>query len=97
MKKTIIVLIAATSFLSVKAQTNISQKAYVNDAENRSLLKSDTTFTDSTKYISNQDINNYLNQITDKVTVKQYNDFLAILQGIIAVSRKDWETKNKKK
>ncbi len=97
MKKTIIVLIAATSFLSVKAQTNIGQKAYVNDAENKPMLKSDTIFTDSTPYISNQSINNYLNQITDKVTVKQYNDFLAILQGIIAVSRKDWEEKKRKK
>ena len=59
--------------------------------------KSDTTFTDTTKYISNRDINQYLSTIEDKVSVKQYNDFLAIMQGIIAISRKEWEQKKLKK
>jgi len=80
MKKTIIVLITAASFLSVKGQN-----------------KSDTTFTDSTEYISNKKINKYLDGLQDRVTARQYNTFLQLMQELAAASRKDWEDKKRKK
>ena len=62
-----------------------------------SQTKADTTFTDSTKFISIIDIRNWLNSIQDKVSYKSYTELLASIQDLVTVSKKDYEEKRKKK
>ena len=57
----------------------------------------DTSFTDSTLYISNNQINKYLSTIYDKVSAKQYSEFIQMLKELITQSKKEWEEENKPK
>lgn len=53
-------------------------------------------FTDST-CISLKDISASIEKIKDEVSVRQYEQFLAVLQRVVAITQKDWEEKQNKK
>lgn len=82
MKKTIIVLIITLWLLMC---------VYVSKAQK------DTSFTDSTKFISLQDIQKYSDQLKAKVSFQTFQDWLDVMNFIIVQSKKDWELKKNKK
>lgn len=87
MKKTITVLALIIS-LSASAQ---------NDSNNKPKPIPPPTLSDSTDFISVQDINKWLETIQDKVSFKQYQDFMALINNLVDAARKDWMEQEAKK
>lgn len=61
--------------------------------------KKDTTavLSDTTVFLSVRSMDNAVNTLKDRISAKQYEDYILIFNQVIGIVAKEWEGKQKKK